>query len=104
MKELIEYIARSLASDPDADRIGCALPLPDRGWEASPEELVINGNQIGVVLCHYILQQKKKAGQLPTRGLVCKSAVTTDLVHVIARSYGVDTVDDLVLIEKLMDG
>ncbi|MDE2727916.1 MAG: hypothetical protein OXI19_07825, partial [Gemmatimonadota bacterium] len=25
-----------LASDPDADRIGCALPLPDRGWEAAP--------------------------------------------------------------------
>lgn len=87
----------ALASDPDADRIGCALPLPDRGWEATPEELVINGNQIGVVLCHYILQQKKKAGQLPTRGLVCKSAVTTDLVHVIARSYGVDTVDDLLV-------
>jgi phosphoglucomutase len=86
-----------LASDPDADRIGCALPLPDRGWDATPEELVINGNQIGALLCHYILQQKKKTNQLPERGLVCKTSVTTDLASVIARSYGIETVDNLLV-------
>ena len=84
-----------LASDPDADRIGCALPLPDRGWEAPPEELVLNGHQVGVLLCHYILRRKQAAGTLPPRGLFCKTAVTSDLAALIARSHGLEVVDDL---------
>ncbi len=84
-----------LASDPDADRIGCALPLPDRGWEASPEELSLNGHQIGVLLCHYILSRKQAAGTLPPRGLFCKTLVTSDLATIIARSFGLEVIDDL---------
>ena len=84
-----------LASDPDADRIGCALPLPDRGWEASPEELTLNGHQIGVLLCHYTLSRKHAAGTLPRRGLFCKTLVTSDLAAIIARSYGLEVIDDL---------
>lgn len=84
-----------LASDPDADRIGCALPLPDRGWEAAPEDLVLNGHQIGALLCHYILSRKQAAGTLPSRGLFCKTAVTSDLAALIARSCGLEVVDDL---------
>jgi len=84
-----------LASDPDADRIGCALPLPDRGWEASPEELSLNGHQIGVLLCHYILSRKQAAGTLPPRGLFCKTLVTSDLAAIIARSFGLEVIDDL---------
>ena len=84
-----------LASDPDADRIGCALPLPGRGWEASPEELSLNGHQIGVLLCHYILSRKQAAGTLPPKGLFCKTLVTSDLAAIIARSFGLDVIDDL---------
>lgn len=84
-----------LASDPDADRVGCALPLPDRGWEAAEEDLVLNGHQIGVLLCHYVLSRKQAAGALPSRGLFCKTAVTSDLAALIARSYGLEVVDDL---------
>ena len=84
-----------LASDPDADRIGCALPLPDGGWEASPEELSLNGHQIGVLLCHYILSRKQAAGTLPPGGLFCKTLVTSDLATIIARSFGLEVIDDL---------
>ncbi|MCY3714057.1 MAG: phospho-sugar mutase [Gemmatimonadetes bacterium] len=84
-----------LASDPDADRIGCALPLPDLGWEAAPEDLVLNGHQIGALLCHYILGRKKASGTLPSRGLFCKTAVTSDLAALIARSHDLEVVDDL---------
>lgn len=84
-----------LASDPDADRIGCALPLPDWGWKAAPEDLVLNGHQIGVLLCHYVLSRKKAAGTLPERGLFCKTVVTSDLAAIIARSCGLEVVDDL---------
>ena len=84
-----------LASDPDADRIGCALPLPDRGWTAPPEDLVLNGHQIGALLCHYLLSRKRSAGTLPARGLFCKTLVTSDLAAIIARSYGLEVKDDL---------
>ena len=84
-----------LASDPDADRIGCALPLPDRGWMAPPEDLALNGHQIGALLCHYILSRKRAAKTLPAKGLFCKTAVTSDLAALIARSYGLEVADDL---------
>ena len=84
-----------LASDPDADRVGLALPLPDRGWAASPEDLVLNGHQIGALLCHYTLNRKQAAGTLPARGLFCKTVVTSDLASIVARSFGLETKDDL---------
>lgn len=84
-----------LASDPDADRVGCALPLPDRGWEAPPEYLALNGHQIGALLCHYILSRKQAAGTLPAKGLFCKTVVTSDLAALIARSHGLEVLDDL---------
>ena len=87
----------AIASDPDADRLGCALPHPETGWTAPPEELVLNGNQIGVVLCHYLLQRKKELGQLPEGGVVAKTIVTSDLTGIVARSFGVEVVDDLLV-------
>ncbi len=84
-----------LASDPDADRAGCALPLPGRGWSAPPDALALNGHQIGALLCHYILSRKRAAGTLPERGLFCKTAVTSDLSALIARSHGLEVVADL---------
>lgn len=84
-----------LASDPDADRVGCALPLLDRGWSAPPDDLALNGHQIGALLCQYILSRKRAAGMLPERGLFCKTIVTSDLAALIARSYGLEVADDL---------
>lgn len=86
-----------LASDPDADRLGCALPHPKNGWDASPGELALNGNQIGAVLCHYILQGRKSRGDFPARGVVCKTLVTTDLTGLIARAFGAQVVGDLLV-------
>ena len=86
-----------LASDPDADRLGCALPHPEKGWDARPEELALNGNQIGAVLCHYILQGRKTRGDFPARGVVCKTLVTTDLTGLIARDFGAQVVGDLLV-------
>lgn len=86
-----------LASDPDADRLGCALPHPQKGWDAAPEELAINGNQIGAVLCYYILAALENQGRLPDRGVVCKTIVTTDLISLIARDFGLIPVDNLLV-------
>lgn len=86
-----------LASDPDADRLGCALPDPQKGWDAAPEELAINGNQIGAVLCYYILTSLKEQDKLPDRGFVCKTIVTTDLISLIAKGFGLIPVDNLLV-------
>ena len=86
-----------LASDPDADRLGCALPHPQKGWDAAPEDLAINGNQIGAILCYYILTSLKEQNKLPDRGVVCKTIVTTDLISLIARDFGLTPVDDLLV-------
>jgi phosphoglucomutase len=87
----------ALASDPDADRFGCAVPHPLNGWHAEPKALALTGNQIGAILCHYILDARKTRGLLPKRGLVCETVVTTDLVGVIARSFGLDVEDNLLI-------
>lgn len=86
-----------LASDPDADRLGCALPDPQKGWDAAPDNLAINGNQIGAILCYYILTSLRDQGKLPDKGVVCKTIVTTDLISLIARDFGLIPVDNLLV-------
>lgn len=86
-----------IASDPDADRLGCAVPDCSAGWNAPLEDLALNGNQIGAVLCHYILKTKKKRRELPADGFVAKTIVTTDLTSIIAHAFGATVVDDLLV-------
>ncbi len=86
-----------LGSDPDADRLGCALPHPQNGWHATPAELALTGNQIGAILCHYVLASLKNQNKLPDKGIVCKTIVTTDLISLIAEHFGMTPVDDLLV-------
>ena len=78
-----------IATDPDADRIGMAVKNP------STEYTVLNGNQVGVLLLHYILSSKKELNQLPANGFIVKTIVTSNMSRVIADSFGVDTYDTL---------
>lgn len=86
-----------IASDPDADRLGCAVPDSRTGWNASLEELALDGNQIGAILCRYILETKKSRRELRAGGVVAKTIVTTDLTSIIARAFGATVVDDLLV-------
>jgi len=56
---------------------------------------VLNGNQVGVLLLHYILSSKKALNQLPSNGFIVKTVVTSDMSRVIADSFGVDTYETL---------
>jgi phosphoglucomutase len=78
-----------IATDPDADRLGIAVK-DDEG-----EYVVLTGNQTGSLLLHYILNEKKKKGTLPTNGIVLKTIVTSELGRNIAASFGIDTIDVL---------
>jgi len=78
-----------IATDPDSDRIGMAV-------KNSPTKYtVLNGNQVGVLLLHYILNSKKELNQLPSNGFIVKTIVTSDMSKVIADDFGVDTYETL---------
>ena len=73
-----------LASDPDADRMGAAVRLPDGSYQ------VITGNQIAAILVNYLLYAHQQAGTLPKNALVVKSIVSSELPTFIAESYGAE--------------
>jgi phosphoglucomutase len=78
-----------LATDPDADRLGIAVP------DGNGEYTLLSGNQLGALLLDYILSSKKELGTLPARGAYVKSIVTTELGRLIAADYGVECIDVL---------
>lgn len=78
-----------IATDPDADRVGVAVK-DDQG-----KYVVLTGNQTGALMLDYILSQQEKAGTLPANGIVIKTIVTSELGRIIAKSYGLETLDTL---------
>jgi len=78
-----------LATDPDADRLGVAVK------DNKDDYLVLTGNQMGALMLEYLLSQKKGLGILPANGVVLKTIVTSEMGRVIARGYGIDTIDTL---------
>lgn len=77
-----------LATDPDADRLGLAV-------KSGVSYELLTGNQVGVLLLHYILSTKQKNGSLPQNGVMLKTIVTSELGAQIAEKYGVATVNTL---------
>lgn len=78
-----------IATDPDADRLGAAVRLPDGSYQ------VLTGNQIGALLIRYILQAHQDAGTLPKNAAVLKSIVSSELPTAIAKSYGAEMISVL---------
>lgn len=70
-----------LATDPDCDRVGIAVP------DKSGELVLMSGNEVGAMLLNYILSQKKEKGILPKSAIAVKSFVSTDIAEVIAKKY-----------------
>lgn len=70
-----------LATDPDCDRVGIAVP------DKSGELVLMSGNEVGAMLLNYLLSQKKEKGILPKSAIAVKSFVSTDLAEAIARKY-----------------
>ena len=79
-----------MGTDPDSDRIGIAVPSGN-----GDEYILINGNQLGSMLAHYILSSLAEAGKIPEKGAVIKTIVTTELQRKIGESFGVKVYDVL---------
>ncbi|QEN07741.1 phospho-sugar mutase [Oceanispirochaeta crateris] len=89
MQMALDYAKREKAdlvmgTDPDADRLGIAVPDGD-------DYTLITGNQLGALLTDYIFLSRKELGSLPTHPAFVNTIVTTDLQNRIAESYGADT-------------
>lgn len=70
-----------LATDPDCDRVGIAVP------DKSGELVLMSGNEVGAMLLNYILSQKKEKGILSESAIAVKSFVSTDIAEAIANKY-----------------
>lgn len=69
-----------LATDPDSDRVGVAAKKGKRMKKLS-------GNQVGVLLADYILNQRKENGSLPENPILIKTIVTTEMIEKIAADF-----------------
>ena len=78
-----------LATDPDCDRMGIAVPN-DNG-----EYVLISGNEAGVLLLDYICRMRTKNHTMPEAPIAVKTIVTTPLAARIAADYGVQMIDVL---------
>lgn len=77
-----------LATDPDADRVGIAVPDGD-------DYALFTGNEVGAMLLEYICSQRTEKGTMPKNPIAVKTIVTTDIVNAIAKAYGVEVIDVL---------
>ena len=78
-----------IATDPDADRLGCAVRQPNGDYQ------LLTGNQIASVMLHYILEAHKQAGTLPANAAAVKSIVSTNFAAKIAADYNVQMINVL---------
>ena len=77
-----------MATDPDADRLGIAVPSKAAGPEGAPEFTLLSGNQLGTLLADYIFRSLKETGKLPAKPAMVNSVVTTGMQKRVAESYG----------------
>jgi phosphoglucomutase len=78
-----------MATDPDTDRVGIGVKNHHGEFQ------LLNGNQTGVLLIHYLMDQWKANNKLSDRNYIVKTIVTTNLIDDIARGYQVDCFNTL---------
>ena len=79
-----------LATDPDADRLGCRVKDKDGVYHT------LTGNMSGSLLADYEIGQRKAVnGSLPADGELVKTIVTTNLADAIAKYYNVELIETL---------
>lgn len=95
-KEAIELAKKEnadivLVSDPDADRLGMAVPDKDGMWTP------LNGNQGAILMAYFIMDALTKQKKMPQNPVLVKTSVTTDLFRDIGESYGAEVIGDLLV-------
>ncbi len=74
-----------LATDPDCDRVGIAVPDNKNGGY-----VLFSGNEVGAMLLKYVCQERTALGTMPKAPVAVKTIVTTDICKKIAAEYNVE--------------
>ncbi len=77
-----------LATDPDCDRVGIAVPDGD-GYA------LFSGNEVGAMLLEYVARERREMGKMPNDPIAVKTIVTTDITAKIAEKYNVELIEVL---------
>lgn len=85
-----------LSTDPDADRLGAMVPVSTE-QAGSDRWLFLTGNEIAALVTHFKLAKLTEQVRMPSSPIVVKTEVTTSLVTRIARHFGCQVVDDLLV-------
>jgi len=83
----------AIGTDPDADRLGCVAKRHGH----QPTWAPLTGNQIGAILCHHVLSELMTSGRITRDTLVLTTAVTSPMIGKIARSFGANVIEDLLV-------
>ena len=78
-----------IGTDPDCDRAGIVVR------DSNGEYRCLTGNQVGALLCEYIMSAKQEKGLLTPKSTIVKTIVTTRLASAIAKNYNAQIVDVL---------
>jgi phosphoglucomutase len=76
-----------MASDPDADRVGCVI-RDNKG-----EYVLINGNQIAMILLYYLMTRNTELGRITGKEYIVKTIVTTETIKAIANANNIKMYD-----------
>ncbi len=76
-----------MASDPDADRIGCVIR------DTNGEYVLVNGNQIVMILLNYLMSRNAELGTLTGKEYIVKTIVTTETIKSIADANNIRMFD-----------
>lgn len=72
-----------IGTDPDCDRLGVAVR------DLNGKLILLNGNQTMLVMTDFLLKQWQKQGHLKGQEFVGSTIVSTPMVEVLVKSYGV---------------
>ncbi|MCL3858368.1 phospho-sugar mutase [Pediococcus pentosaceus] len=86
-----------IATDPDADRLGAAVHLPNGDYK------LLTGNQIAALMLEYILTAHDAAGDLPSNAAAVKSIVSSELATRIAEAHHVEMINVLTGFKYIAD-
>ncbi|THB64276.1 MAG: phospho-sugar mutase, partial [Spirochaetaceae bacterium] len=88
-----------IGTDPDADRLGIALP----GSGANSDWILLNGNELGTLFVDYVFSSLSAKGHLPDKPVFVNTVVTTELQNRIAEKYGAVTYRTLTGFKHIAD-
>ena len=81
----------AITTDPDADRFGAVVR------DAHGKIQYLDGNELALLVCHYILETRTQLGTLPAKPLVIKTEVTTSALTRVAESLGATCIGHLLV-------